>query len=193
VEHDEKEVTVHTLPEALLSEVVEQDVREEIADAPRWLLEGVFQWCNQEGVVEATHDGVERDEQGMPLIIPGTPYAITLSATKWDLLKAGATLVINLSLANPVNWVSGTALATGMTVITLLQNMQKLSEAEKLVRGNIGRIKRKQYSRLNRWPELNEIAALCSTLTRESVEKSLDALVEMKLVKKADDSFAIVL
>lgn len=191
----EQDVMVNTLPESFLRELLKSDTSEKIIDEPpKWLLDGVIQWCEQEGrVEEARGKIIERDDQGLPLIIPGSSYAITLSAVKWDLLKAGVTLIVNLSLANPINWIAGTTAAASMTVISLMQNLQELSEEEKQLLSRIGQIKKDKYSKTSRWPKLDELRDFSPGMSSDAVEGALNSLVDKRLVKKSEDAFAVVI
>jgi hypothetical protein len=152
---DERSETIVATPEELISVLDEADAAQLLRVQPFWLVEGLFAWARED--VKPLDEPTERPEVGLPLVVPGTRYAITLTATRWGLAKAATALLANLVLANPFNWALGMALASSQTVLTLLENIEQLTDQEHAVLLAISRAKRAYYSGMRRDPTRREI------------------------------------
>ena len=187
-------MTQVVLPEEVLGQLDDRGSSMPVVEAqPDWLIQGIFDWSSREGSV-VPQGPAPTGPGGLPLVIPGTAYAITLSSMKWGLLKAGVALIIDLSLANPINWVKGMTVATASTVLTLLEKLQRLSGHEQVVLSRVGAIKRTKYKGTNKYPKRDDLAELeVLGLSPEEIESALDGLRTKQLISFENDSYRIIL
>jgi hypothetical protein len=188
--NDETSQTIVSTPEELISILDEANAAQLLSVQPLWLVEGVFKWAG-EGV-EPIDTPVERPAVGLPLVVPGTRYAITLTDTRWGLAKAATALVANLVLANPFNWALGSALATSQTVITLLENVQKLNDEERNTLLAISRAKRALHTGTRRDPTRQEISGAMA-IEMDELDKALESLEDKGLIRVDSTRVRIVL
>ena len=181
------------LPEEIIGQLDNRESSHSIVQSnPSWMVEGIFEWSTQEGLVEPLTETPSRPD-GLPLIIPGTRYAFTLTSIKWEILKTGVMLLADLVISDPVSWALGTTAASVETVLTLFEAMKRLDSNERKVLLALGEIKKNKYKGLRRYPTSHDLHSYDPlNLSAIEIDAALKGLVEKKLVKEVPSGYRVI-